>query len=130
MDLLSLVHRDLHQVWLNFGLDLCVFCNGKKLHLVSTSSWWTFLGSLYCERQPPTTNWKIQFYTFWQEGSVPHSGPHCCFALMFKLKGCVCYIFASLFWMSKRGQLWSKEKCFLFHFESSPCSWDNQILTF
>ena len=29
MDLLSLVHRNLHQVCLNFGLDLCVFCNAK-----------------------------------------------------------------------------------------------------
>ena len=35
-----------------------------------------------------------------------------------------------LFCMSKREQSWSKEKCFLFHFESSFCSWDNQVLTF
>ena len=26
--------------------------------------------------------------------------------------------------------MWNKEKCFLFHFESSFRSWDNQILTF
>ena len=45
-------------------------------------------------------------------------------------KGCVHYIFVSLFCMSKRGYLWNKEKCFLFLFESSFCSWDNQILTF
>ena len=32
--------------------------------------------------------------------------------------------------MSKREHLSNKEKCFLFHFESSFCSWDNQILTF
>ena len=34
-------------------------------------------------------------------------------------KGCVRYIFASLFCMSKREHLRNKEKCFLFHFESS-----------
>ena len=45
-------------------------------------------------------------------------------------KGCACHIFASLFFMSKREHLWNKEKCFLFHFESSFRSWDNQILTF
>ena len=33
-------------------------------------------------------------------------------------KGCVCYIFASLFCMFKREHSW-KEKYFLFHFESS-----------
>ena len=46
------------------------------------------------------------------------------------LKGCVRYIFTSLFFISKREHLWNKEKCFLFHFESSFRSWDNQILTF
>ena len=38
--------------------------------------------------------------------------------------------FASLFCMSKGEHLWNKEKCFLFHFESSFRSWDNQILNF
>ena len=46
------------------------------------------------------------------------------------LKGCVCYIFASLFFMSKREHLWSKEECFLIQLKSSFPSWDNQILTF
>ena len=46
------------------------------------------------------------------------------------LKGCVHYIFTSLFCMPKREDLWIKGKCFLFHFESSFHSWDNQILTF
>ena len=46
------------------------------------------------------------------------------------LKGCVCYIFASLFCMSNRKYFRNKEKCFLFHFENSSCSWDNQILAF
>ena len=45
-------------------------------------------------------------------------------------KGSVRYIFTSLFCMSKREGLWNKEKCFLFHFESSFRSWDNQILNF
>ena len=35
------------------------------------------------------------------------------------LKGCVCYIFASLFCMSKREHLQNKEKRFLFHFKCS-----------
>ena len=38
------------------------------------------------------------------------------------LKGCVHYIFASLFCMSKREHLRNKEKYFLFHFESSSRS--------
>ena len=47
------------------------------------------------------------------------------------VKGCVHYIFAGLFCMSKREHLQNKEKCFLFHFdESSSRSWDNQILIF
>ena len=45
-------------------------------------------------------------------------------------KGCVCYVFASLFSMSKREHFWNKKKYFFFHFESCFHSWDNQILTF
>ena len=44
-----------------------------------------------------------------------------------KLKACVRYIFTSLFCKSKKRDLWSKEKCCLFHFESSFRSWDNKI---
>ena len=47
-----------------------------------------------------------------------------------QLKGCVRYIFTSLFCMSKTEHLWNKEKCLLFHFESSFHFWDNHILTF
>ena len=32
--------------------------------------------------------------------------------------------------LSKREHSWNKEKCFLFHLESSFRSWDNQILNF
>ena len=39
------------------------------------------------------------------------------------LQDCVRYIFT--FFMSKREHLWNKEKCFLFHVESSFRSWDN-----
>ena len=46
------------------------------------------------------------------------------------LKGCVRYIFTSLFCMPKRKDLWNKEKKFLFHFKSSFRSWDDQILNF
>ena len=35
------------------------------------------------------------------------------------VKGCVCYIFASLFCKSKIEHFWNKERCFLFHFKSS-----------
>ena len=45
-------------------------------------------------------------------------------------KGCVHYIFASLYCMFKRQHFWNKKKRFSFHFESSFRSWDNQILTF
>ena len=44
------------------------------------------------------------------------------------VEGCVSHIFASFFCMSKREHLWNKKKSFLFHFKSSFCSWDNQIL--
>ena len=46
------------------------------------------------------------------------------------LKGCVRYIFANLFCISKGEHFRNKEKCFLFHLESSSRSWDNQLLTF
>ena len=32
--------------------------------------------------------------------------------------------------MSKREHFWDEKKCYLFHFGSSFCSWDNQIMTF
>ena len=44
-------------------------------------------------------------------------------------KGCVHYIFASLFCMSKKSSC-ERRKNALFHFESSSRSWDNQLLTF
>ena len=43
----------------------------------------------------------------------------------FMFKGSVHHIFASLFCKFKGEYLWNKEKCFLFHFESSFNSWDN-----
>ena len=50
--------------------------------------------------------------------------------IVFSVKGCVRYIFASLFCMSKREHLWNKEKCFLLHFKSSSRLLDNQLSTF
>ena len=38
------------------------------------------------------------------------------------VKGCVRYIFASLFCKAKREYLSNKKKCFSFHFKSSFCS--------
>ena len=52
------------------------------------------------------------------------------FSDQFRVKVCVCYIFASLFFMPKRKHLWNKEECFSFHLESSFHSWDNHFLTF
>ena len=52
------------------------------------------------------------------------------FSLCSTFKGCVCYTFTSLFCMSKRKDLWNTEKCFMFYFKGSFCSWDNQILNF
>ena len=45
-------------------------------------------------------------------------------------KGCVRYIFASLFFKSKLGHLSNREGCFLFQFKSSFRSQENQILEF
>ena len=45
-------------------------------------------------------------------------------------EGCICCIFASFYCMPKREHLWNTEKYFLFHFESSSRSRDNQILNF
>ena len=47
-----------------------------------------------------------------------------------ELEGCVHYIFASLFFTTKRAHSWNLEKCFLFHFKSSFHSRENQILEF
>ena len=38
--------------------------------------------------------------------------------------------FLQVCFFSKSEHSWNKENCFLFHFESSFCFWDNQILTF
>ena len=46
------------------------------------------------------------------------------------LKSCVHYIFASLFFKSKLEHLSNWERCFSFHFKSSFCSQENQILEF
>ena len=45
-------------------------------------------------------------------------------------KGCVHYIFASLFLKSKLEHLSHWERCFLFHFKSSFRSQENQNLKF
>ena len=50
--------------------------------------------------------------------------------VLVSFKGCVHYIFATLFCKSKGEHLWNKEKYVLLYFESSFRFWDNQILTF
>ena len=47
-----------------------------------------------------------------------------------QLKGCVRYIFATLFFKSKLEYLSNWERCFLFHFKSFFHSQENQILEF
>ena len=47
-----------------------------------------------------------------------------------RIKGCVCYIFASLFFKFKLEHLSNWERCFLFHFRSSFRFQKNQILEF
>ena len=49
---------------------------------------------------------------------------------IYNLKDCVRYIFASFFFKSKEEHLWNKENRFLFHFKSSFCYRENQILEF
>ena len=44
------------------------------------------------------------------------------------VKSCVPYIFASLFFKSKRKYMWNKEKCFLFHFKGFLRSREHQSL--
>ena len=61
------------------------------------------------------------------------SGILCLKNLTYDLNGfedCVRNIFASLFCMAEREHFRNKKKCFLFHFESSFSSQDNQILIF
>ena len=50
--------------------------------------------------------------------------------IMFQIKSCVRYIFSSLFFKCKRELLRNQKNCFLFHFKSSFCSWENQSLEF
>ena len=45
-------------------------------------------------------------------------------------KGCVHYIFTSLFFLSLNESLGNKEKCFLFQFKGFFCFSENQILEF
>ena len=48
-------------------------------------------------------------------------------ATNFKRKGPAHYIFACVFCQAEGEHLWNKDN---FQFESSFCSWDNQVLTF
>ena len=74
-------------------------------------------------KKQPSREWLVK------NGSLKISTVKHVYSNFAEFKGCVRYIFASLF-MSKREHLRNKEKCFLFHFESSSRSWDNELLTF
>ena len=96
---------------------------GLELHFLfapSQTYWEQILGNLPQENVP----------LFDQSQNVIYAQEMFQTKVQTNFKGCVCYIFANLFFMSKREHLWNKEECFLFHLESSFCSWDNQILTF
>ena len=50
--------------------------------------------------------------------------------MLYRVKGCLRYIFASLFCKSKKEHLWNLEKCFLFHFKNSFRFRENHIFIF
>ena len=52
------------------------------------------------------------------------------YVFVLAIKGCVCYIFASLFFKSKIELLLNWEKCFLFHFKKFFRFRENQSLEF
>ena len=85
-----------------------------NLQTVQTPFFWQFPPIYWFFEHPPFKNWI--------SGWTPE------ILKSYILKGCFCYIFASLFCLSKKGHLWNKEKCFLFPFESSFLSWNKQIL--
>ena len=85
----------------------CICKPSKPPFLAIPPTYWFF-------ENPPSKNWIF--------GWTPE------ILKSYILKGCFCYIFASLFCLSKKGHLWNKEKCFLFPFESCFRSWDNWIL--
>ena len=70
--------------------------------------------------------WFFKFFLLWSFKQARNKNT----LVQIFFKGCVCYIFASLFFMSKWEQLWNKEKHFLFHFKSFFRFRDNQIFNF
>ena len=80
-----------------------------------------------------TWNLSWAHFTFWDSGTdISITGIKERYAefmaLLNVLKGCASYIFASLFCMSKREHLLSKEKCLLFRFKSSFHSWYSNVM--
>ena len=131
--------------WLNLNMPNQRIKNGLKAEKIKLSQRNFVLKKQLIKFS--CTYWPLSFCKIWKKllgliqsyEDVPFSGPKwpICddfsFVLTFdwaKFKGCVRYSFATLLSISKREHLRNKEKCFLFHFESSSRSWDNQTLTF
>ena len=96
-----------------------------RLALLHTVSYFFFL------YQSPCLSLCTVFYSISSNiGEVLSINPSANVFVFGDFKGCVHYIFASLFCMSKRKCLWNNKDCFLFELESSFRSWENQILTF
>ena len=109
--------------YLNLVAYINLFLNQIKIFVKQWISFYiSFNTSLTTSSQNPLTStpWnQLQHYLFKINKSKSE-----------KIKGCVRYIFASLFFTSKRENLWNGKVCFLFHLKSSFRSWNNQILTF
>ena len=95
---------------------------GQVIPILGISNIWIVLG-----------NWTSEFQIKVMDKQKILRSLSPCFTpkeVLLKLKGCVRYIFSSLVSMSNKEHLWNRKKCFLFHFESSFRSWDNQIFKF
>ena len=132
--------------WLNFHKEIKDSCHHFTIHKevsTSESSPKTLHELIVCDFFLPLfislfivssfTLLKCLIFLFW---AVAHilSPPSRAYSFLLCsecfLKDFVRYIFGNLFCKSKRDNSWNKEKCFLFHFERSFRSWDNQMLPF
>ena len=102
-----------------FNLWQFFFC--RRIFFISFSSFGC------CVSYSLQFKWKYSGVSFTLQ--VDHSG-EVSMAAFVPRKGCIHYIVAGLFFMSKRDFLWNKEECFLFCLKSSFHSWVNQILNF
>ena len=118
----STLQNSMQQCWISF--EPAAHCGELDIHFFT--KWLTEECVQFTCGNSQALNavWYCVFPPFFQlELNESKSGT--CFK---ELKGCVYYIFASLFLKSKQKHLSNKEKCFLIHFKSSLHSQENQIL--